>query len=475
MDGGVCEEMRSQHRCAIENAHAHIGSGNGRAAAHGLGVLDYFSIALRSHPTLKEFFVQLVGALPSLRNKFAVTGVIVAVAGYVATRAVDASAVQAQICVASLGITFLVFGQVFHAIEFFPPKQRSSLVLSLFIIFALLVLGLIGATGYFLLEGKRIPPTQTAFDARSDRTPIPPNRVQHDSLPGNLIDAKTLQANEGRMLLEFGGFHRVGYPIPEPNHRSFVSHPEGKKGIEFQTGGFVWSTKDALGRFALVSHTGGPYVIEALYLKVHRFAECALRDEHFEHQAPDTLPGYAFYVSNKHNVYDLVPRVDLGGVGVWRLKGQDQDEFSLSIQYPPYTLFVFSLMAEIRDESTGESFRLRSAFYPLLRVANGNTGGCLDLASWYDASLLRKPEASSYQSLADNLLSYQLLTVDSKRDRTFLLKTVQTLPLEALAKVSEDIANALRREPENTVFRENQQWFNNLREWRGNGAHGDPP
>jgi hypothetical protein len=426
---------------------------------------------------LKEFFVQLLNALPSLRNKFAVTGVIVAVAGYIATRAVDPSAIQAQISIAALGIIFLVFGLAFHAIESFPAQKRSSLILSLFVLFSLLVLALIGATGYFLIQARAAersaftPPN--AFDTRSDISPIAANRLQHDNLPASLITAEILQANEGRLILQFVGLHRAGYPTRSEGSSSWVSHA-GKKGIEFQTAGFAWAHDEALGRFALVSHTGGPYVVEAVYLKLHRFAECSLRDEETEVQGPGLLPAYALYVSSKHNVYELVPRVDLGSVGVWRLRGQDQDEFSLSLQYPPYTLFVVSLMAEVRDESTGDAFRLRSAFYPLLRV-NGNVGGCLDLSRLYNSSLLRKPEMSSYQSLTDDLLSYQILTVDPNRDRTFLLRVVRDLPLEGLQQIADHLRRAATREPENTVFQSNEHWFSELRRWRRDGSLGDPP
>lgn len=70
-----------------------------------------------------DFFGRIVGALPRLRTKLSVTGLIVAVAGYIATRAVEPSAIQAQISVAALGIVFLVFAQAFHGIENFPQSS----------------------------------------------------------------------------------------------------------------------------------------------------------------------------------------------------------------------------------------------------------------------------------------------------------------------------------------------------------------
>jgi hypothetical protein len=96
------------------------------------------------------FFTRIATILPRLRNRFAATGVVVTIAGFVATRIVAPEYVHAQITAGTVGVLFLVFGQVFHHLRSFPEKDRIKLITRLFLVFVLLVLTLIGLTGYFL-------------------------------------------------------------------------------------------------------------------------------------------------------------------------------------------------------------------------------------------------------------------------------------------------------------------------------------
>jgi hypothetical protein len=100
-----------------------------------------------------DFFGQIASILPKLRNRFALIGLVVAVAGFVATRIVAPEYVHAQIAAGTIGVLFLVFGQVFHHIASFPEAERTRLITRLFIVFVLLVLALVALTGYFL-QGK---------------------------------------------------------------------------------------------------------------------------------------------------------------------------------------------------------------------------------------------------------------------------------------------------------------------------------
>lgn len=428
---------------------------------------------------MSNFFVTLAELLPRFRSRLAITGVIITVAGVVATRVAQPEAIQAQIAAGALGVVFLVFAQMFHSLRDFPATERASLVLRLFYVFAALILGLIFATGYFLVHSRGresielTPPP--VFDSRATVLPVPSDRLKPDRIPLDSIRASILAAQQGRFLLELGEFgSRRGYPKPIRGIPSFVRFSQAD-GVNLQTAGFVWDTHGALSRFAIVSHGGGPYVVEHLYVKLHGFAECSLRDEYSELQAPTATPGYAFFISAEHSVYELVPRVGLGQRGTWRLQGRDADEFSLRLEYPAYTLFIVSVVAEVRDESNGDAFRLRSSFYPLLRVENGNAGGCLELEQWFNPTNLQHPHEHAYSALTPDLLTYQTLTVDAQEDRSFLLRLATELPDGALRLLQDSAAVTLQREPANTVFQENVQWLNRLANWRRNGGRGDPP
>src|ERR1044071_1938508 len=89
------------------------------------------------------WFTDIIKALPGVKNKFQLTGLIVSVAAFVAVRFADPNAVVAQVCAGAIGILFLIFGQIFQAIPHFPEHDRVKLVITLFIAFLLFTLSLV--------------------------------------------------------------------------------------------------------------------------------------------------------------------------------------------------------------------------------------------------------------------------------------------------------------------------------------------
>ena len=106
----------------------------------------------------------VVEALPKLRTKLQLTGLIVAIAAIVATRAVAPQALNAQLSAGAVGVLFIVFGQVFSSIKDFPEQERSRLVLLLFGIFCIFVLALIVVTGFFVSRAAETSPGKPATD-----------------------------------------------------------------------------------------------------------------------------------------------------------------------------------------------------------------------------------------------------------------------------------------------------------------------
>jgi hypothetical protein len=84
------------------------------------------------------------------------TGLIVGVAAFVAVRFAAPDAVVAQICAGSIGVLFLIFGQIFQAISHFPERDRVKLVITLFITFLVFILCLVGVI-LFSLSGPKKP------------------------------------------------------------------------------------------------------------------------------------------------------------------------------------------------------------------------------------------------------------------------------------------------------------------------------
>lgn len=434
-------------------------------------------------PEWSERLLQsIAGALPKLRGRFAVGGILIAVAGSVATRFAAPEAIHAQVSAGAVGVAFLVFGLLFPALASFPEADRARLVLRLFSVFVVLILALVALTGYFLVSAQpefvtyQIP-LSTPPDARSTLQP-PDVQTSRDRLPADSLSALALMANEGRITLTFGAMgSREGYPAASNGLSDWITQDEATDStwIEFQSGGFVWRTIDSLGQFALVTHGSGRFVAERVYLKLQGYAECSLRDESFAPQAPVATPAYSFFVTSGHQVYPIVDRSVAGRTATWRLEGNDSDEFSFRLRYPPYVLYVVTLLADVRNLESGARFRVRSHYLPLIRVENGNSGGCLDLTTWYRRELLQAPPPKSYWSEDMDVLTYQLLTTDAALDRRFYLDLVKPLDPSELSKVRGDMARHVSNATPNPVFAENLGYFDALVRWKLGGGVGDPP
>jgi hypothetical protein len=90
-----------------------------------------------------NWFISFLKTLPSIKTKFQLTGLVVGVAAFVAVRFASPDAVVAQICAGSIGVLFLVFGQIFGSLDKFPEGERVKLVIILFIAFIIFILVLV--------------------------------------------------------------------------------------------------------------------------------------------------------------------------------------------------------------------------------------------------------------------------------------------------------------------------------------------
>jgi hypothetical protein len=152
------------------------------------------------------FLDTLVGVLPRIKTRLQYSGLLVAVAGFIATKAISPNAVSAQISAGAVGILFIVFGQVFARLESFPTQERTKLILWLFVLFALFTLGLVGLTGWLVVNQKKpIPTAQLTFDFRNKPFAISAidntqwnygfSSLGHDlSLKGRRIKVKSVKA-----------------------------------------------------------------------------------------------------------------------------------------------------------------------------------------------------------------------------------------------------------------------------------------
>jgi len=109
------------------------------------------------------WFIDVVKALPGIKNKFQLTGLIVGIAAFVAVRVAAPDAIVAQVSAGAIGILFLIFGQIFQAIPHFPENDRVRLVITLFVAFLLFILSLVGIVLYSLNGAKKYKGTEVSL------------------------------------------------------------------------------------------------------------------------------------------------------------------------------------------------------------------------------------------------------------------------------------------------------------------------
>jgi hypothetical protein len=150
--------------------------------------------------------------------------------------------------------------------------------------------------------------------------------------------------------------------------------------------------------------------VERLYVKLHGYEDCRLRDEFVTLQAIGEITPYSLYISPEYSEYDIIPLDPPGNIGSWIYEGNTFDEFVVDFYCRPYTLFIISIELNARDLKNNNKIKLSSPLYKLIWIRNGNTGGCLDLENWYHPEDLAKPKTAKYMEKLTTL-QYQLLII----------------------------------------------------------------
>jgi hypothetical protein len=193
-----------------------------------------------------------------------------------------------------------------------------------------------------------------------------------------------------------------------------------------------------LGRFALVARRG-KYSVDRLYLRVLATENCPLRGETTAAKAPTTVWAYAFWLSHRFNLYDIVPLAEPGQAGAWHYSAPESEEFGLRVGADPYTLYLVTLVAEARDDISAKRFSVTSPIMPVLFV-NGNDGGCLKLEGWYKPEeLVPSTGIRPWRGEFPDVLSYQLAIADFEESPAFLNRVLtmdKGLVTNALTRIS---------------------------------------
>jgi len=102
---------------------------------------------------MSETLLKLSGLLPRLRTRTQLTGLVLVVAGFIASTQVARQFLPGTIAVGIVGVFFLIFGQLFSSLEHFPQKDRKQVVLIVIGLFVFLVSGVSVAGAVLTLKG----------------------------------------------------------------------------------------------------------------------------------------------------------------------------------------------------------------------------------------------------------------------------------------------------------------------------------
>lgn len=91
-----------------------------------------------------------VAILPRLRTKIGLVGLIVTVGAFVATRSVAPGSTGAQLSAGAIGVTVIIFGQIFYFLALIPERDRAKFVLAMFALFCALLVTLVVLTALMI-------------------------------------------------------------------------------------------------------------------------------------------------------------------------------------------------------------------------------------------------------------------------------------------------------------------------------------
>jgi hypothetical protein len=89
---------------------------------------------------------KLIDVLPRLRTAASIVGLVVCLGAFVAVNTISPKNVEAQLAAGAVGVTIIVFGQIFYFLKLIPSKQRAPYVVAMFLIFCCFAAGLIWLT-----------------------------------------------------------------------------------------------------------------------------------------------------------------------------------------------------------------------------------------------------------------------------------------------------------------------------------------
>ena len=203
--------------------------------------------------------------------------------------------------------------------------------------------------------------------------------------------------------------------------------------------------------FALTSKANASVIVEKLYIKLKHYARCNLRNE------TNKVLGYVgqinkiYTISEDFDVYPITPLTPDLTNAKWSYKGGDSDLFRVELYFDPYVLYLVSINVNYRDVHTNALAQLESDEFALIRVENGNWGGCLNVMKWFKDSDKLSPKNRDYSEGIPSDI-YQLLTTNFHGDPGSMNVFIRN---EYLKTRIDEAAAVVKSRPNNKIFNSN--------------------
>lgn len=292
------------------------------------------------------------------------------------------------------------------------------------------------------------PEPKVVFDSKTDQGNQPSIHVGRDIVAGrdiNITNPNYFYLNDKYIL---DGIMRQGWYISRPP-QDLIDNPSQELNI-FPVG----LANKKLG-FVVASSQSANCKVELLYVKLKAYAPCNLRNEYSTVAAFMGLTTSAFYISEDYDVYPIYPLNDNLTQTAWKYQGKDVDEFTVDLTFKAYVLYLININIDYIDLHTNKRKHIETDEFALIDVARGNTGGCLDIKSWFSNDMKQVPLNRRYdEGIPFDI--YQLLSSDLGRNPGLMNVFANNI---SLAIKKDKVRSIVESRPDNTRF------ASNFKEW----------
>ncbi len=159
-------------------------------------------------------------------------------------------------------------------------------------------------------------------------------------------------------------------------------------------------------------------IVDKVWPQVDGWSECTLRNEQYAMLGYSDGVQKAFYLSEDFSEYPIIHYEKAAAPARLSFTGREVLPFDIWLDYEDYKLLFVSIHAEYRFAGSNEVREVVTKPSPIIDVANGNVGGCLELDRWWMPEMNKAPTLKSQSAgISDKLYAFLTRTPAEEVDR----------------------------------------------------------